>query len=93
MLVSVPEQVVTVLHDVVQVSEADEDRPAVEQNISHVEIGEAEQELDEELEEPSDEASDVAVGVFVNVIVRGVVSGAISTGPTGFTAGIYMHQP
>ncbi len=92
-LASVPEQVVTVVHVVEHVSDADEDVVTVEQMVEQLETGDAEHELDEELvDEVPDEGPDVGDGPADGfgpgaTIVIGASSGSKPGGPIGGITG------
>ena len=92
-LVSVPLQVVMVVHVLEQVSEAhDAESVIVEHRLEQLVIGDAEQELEEELDEPSEELAVVAEGDGVPVTVFGSSSPSNDGGPVGCTAGICIDK-
>ena len=93
MLVSVPLQVVMVVHVLEQVSEADDaESVTVEHRLEQLVTGDAEQELEEELDEPSEELAVVAEGDGVPVTVFGSSSPSNDGGPVGCTAGICIDK-
>ena len=95
-LASVPEHVVTVVHEVEQVSDSDDDTETVEQKVEQVFTGDAEHELEDEADEepdaPSEEAPEVGEGEPVSVIVFGWISGTRSGGPMGGLTGLCINE-